>query len=69
MTSTGVSTRKPAKICRQLSPEGTDILTPSLTTIYKSAYKEAAKLKGQIIEKLQMEEWSLHFHGKCIEEN
>ena len=68
VTSTRVSTNKAAKICQQLSHNGTDIPTPSQAAIYKSTYKEAAKLKEEMIETLQMEQWSLHFDGKRIED-
>ena len=51
------------------SRDGIDIPTPSQAAIYKSTFKEAAKLKEEIIEKLLMEQWSLHFDGKRIEEN
>ena len=67
VTSTRVSTNKAAKICQQLSHDGIDIPTPSQAAIYKSIYKEASKLKEEMIETLQMEQWSLHFDGKCIE--
>ena len=68
MTSTRVPTSKAAKICK-LSRDGIDIPTPSQAAIYKSTFKEAAKLKEEMIEQLQMEQWSLHFDGKRIEEN
>ena len=69
MTSTRVSTSKAAKICKQLSRDGIDIPTPSQAAIYKATFKEAVKLKEEMIEKLQMEQWSIHFDGKRIEEN
>ena len=68
-TSTRVATSKAAKICKQLSLDGIDIPTLSQAAIYKATYKEAAKLKEEMIEKLHMEEWSLHFNGKRIEES
>ena len=68
VTSTRVSTNKAAKICQQLSHNGIDIPTPSQAAIYKSTYKEAAKLKEEMTETLQMEQWSLHFDGKRIED-
>ena len=52
-----------------MSRDGIDIPTPSQAAIYKSTFREAAKLKKEMIEKLQMEQWSLHFDGKHIEEN
>lgn len=69
VTSTEVSTKKAAKICKQLSHDGIDIATPSQSAIYKSTFKEAAKLKKEMIEQLQMEQWSLHFDGKHIDES
>ena len=57
MTSTRVSTSTVAKICKQLSRDGIDIQTPSQAAIYKATFKEAAKLKEEMIEKLQMEQW------------
>jgi len=68
VTSTRVSTNKAAKICQQLSHDGIDIPTPSQAAIYKSTYKEASKLKEEMIQTLQMEQWSLHFDGKRIED-
>ena len=64
VTSTRVSTNKAAKICQQLSHDGIDIPTPSQAAIYKSVYKEASKLKKEMIETVQMEQWSLHFDGQ-----
>jgi hypothetical protein len=69
VTSTRVSTSKAAKICKQLSRDGVDIPTPSQAAIYKSTFKQAAKLKEELRETLQMEQWSLHFDGKHIEEH
>jgi len=53
----------------KLSLDGINIPTLSQAASYKSTYKEAVKLKEEITEKLQMEEWSLHFDGKRTEEN
>lgn len=69
VTSTRVSTSKAAKICKQLARDGIDIPTPSQPAIYKSTFREAAKLKKEMIETLQTEQWSLHFDGKHIDEN
>ena len=69
VTSSRVSTSKAAKICKQLSRDGIIIPTPSQAAIYKSTFREAAKLKAEMIEKLQSEQWSLHFDGKHIEAN
>ena len=67
VTYTRVSTNKAAKICKQLAGEGIDIPTPCQSTIYKSTIKEAIKLKKEMIEKLHMKSWSLHFDGKHID--
>ena len=67
VTSTRVSTNKAANICKQLAREGIDIPTPCQSAIYKSTIKEAIKLKEEMIEKLHMESWSLHFDGKHID--
>ncbi|MEJ2259198.1 MAG: hypothetical protein P8X78_01585 [Nitrosopumilaceae archaeon] len=69
VTSTGVSTSKAAKICKQLSDDGVDIQTPSQAAIYKSTFREAAKLKEEMIQTLQMEQWSIHFDGKHIDKH
>ena len=67
--STRVLTNKAAKICKQLAHNVIDIPTPSQVTIYKSVFKEAVKLKGEMIETLQVEQWSLRFDGKHIGQN
>lgn len=59
VTATKLSPSEAAKMCKQLSFDGIDIPTPSQAAIYKSTYKDAAKLKEEVIEKVQMEEWSL----------
>ena len=68
VTSSGVSTKKAAKICNVLSQQGIDIPTPSQSAIYKSIFKEAGKLKKEMIQQLKMEQWSLHFDGKRIDD-
>jgi hypothetical protein len=67
--ATKVSTRGASKICKQLSLDGIDIPTPSQPGIYNATFREAAKLKEEMIRNLQMEQWSLHFDGKHIEKN
>lgn len=69
VTFTRVSTSRAAKICQQLSRDGIDIPTPCQSAIYKSTFKKAAKLKEEMVENLKMEQWSLHFDGKHIEEH
>jgi hypothetical protein len=68
VTSTRVSTSQSAKICKQLSQDGVDIPTPCQSAVYKATFREATKLKEEMIEKLQTEQWSLCFDGKRIEE-
>ena len=67
--STGVSTNKASNIFKHLTDSG--LATPSLSqsAIFKATFKEAVKLKEQMKENLQMENWSLHFDGKHIQEN
>ena len=36
---------------------------------FKSTFRKAAKLKVEMIEKLHIKQWSLHFDGKDIEES
>lgn len=68
VTSTRVSINKAAKICKQLSRDGINIPTPSQAAIHKSTFKEAGKVKEEMIKNLQNEKWSLHFDGKHIED-
>lgn len=69
VSSTKVSTSKAAKICKQLALEGVNIPTPSQAGIYKSVFKEAFKLKEEMLKSLSTEQWSLHFDGKRLDEN
>ena len=69
VTATKISTNKASKVCKQLSEEGIDIPKPSQSAIYKAIFKEAEKLKKEMIDKLHTEEWSIHFDGKHVEEN
>jgi hypothetical protein len=69
VTSTRVSTRKAAKICKQLALDGVNIPTPSQAGVYKSVFKEASKLKKEMMKNLNTEQWSLHFDGKRLNEN
>ena len=64
-----MSTNKASKIFKHLTDGGLAIPLPSQSAIYKATFKEAVKLKEQMKEDLQMENWSLHFDGKHIEEN
>jgi hypothetical protein len=63
----GAATNKAAKICKQLSSDGIDIPT-RVKQQFKSTFKQAVKLKEEMIENLKTEQWSLHFDGKRIEE-
>ena len=67
VTYTRVSTNKAANICKQLAREGIEIPTLCQSAIYKSIIKDVIKLKKEMIEKLHMECWSLHFDGKHID--
>lgn len=69
VTATNVSTNKASKICNQLSRDGIKIPTPSQPAIYKATFREAAKLKKEMIQNLKSEQWSLHFDGKHIDKN
>ena len=69
VTSTRVSTRKAAKIWKQLAFDGVNIPTPSQAGVYKSVFKEASKLKKEMTKHLNTEQWSLHFDGKRLNEN
>ena len=69
VTATKISTNKASKVRKQLSEEGIDIPKPSQSAIYKATFKEAEKLKKEMIDKLHTEEWSIHFDGKHIEVN
>ena len=69
VTSTRVSTRQAAKICKQLAFDGVNIPTPSQAGVYKSVFKEASKLKKERMKNLNTEQWSLHFDGKRLTEN
>jgi hypothetical protein len=68
VTSAGVSTRKAAIICQQLSRDGIDIAAPCQSAIYKATFREAAKVEEEMKSKLQKEQWSLHFDGKKMED-
>ena len=67
--STGVSTNKASKIFKHLTDGGLATPPPSQSAIYKATFKEAVKLKEQMKEDLQVENCSLHFDGKHIEED
>ena len=56
-----------ASICRNLYENGIDIGTPSQSGIYKSVFRKADQLNQEMKEKLQLENWALHFDGKRIE--
>ena len=60
VTATKISTNKASKVCRQLSEEGIDIPKPSQSAIYKATFKEAEKLKKEIIDKLHIQKNGLY---------
>ena len=68
MTSSKLSTSKAATICQQLSQDGSDVETPSQSGIHRPNIKEAIKLKEEMKKTLQLENWSLHFDGKRIDD-
>ena len=67
VSSLNVSTKKAASICRNLYENGVDIGTLSQYGIYKSVFRKADQLNQEIKDKLQLENWSLHFDSKQIE--
>ena len=69
VTSTRASTRKAAKICKQLALDGVNIPTPCQARVYKSVFKEASKLKKEMMKNLNTEQWSLHFDRKRLNKN
>lgn len=62
-----VSTRKAAKICKELSESGVEILSPSQPGIYKAYTKNAEQKKKLLKNTLKNENWCLHFDGKKLE--
>ncbi|CAI9727369.1 Hypothetical predicted protein [Octopus vulgaris] len=66
--SSKLSTQKAATVCRQLSQDGINVETPSQSGIYRLTIKEAVKLKQKMKKTPHLENWSLHFHGKCIDD-
>ena len=68
VTSSKLSTSKAATVCQQLSQCGIDVGTPSQSGIYRSTSKEAKKLKEEMKKTLNLENWSLHFDGKRIDD-
>src|SRR5277367_3934507 len=68
VTSSKLSTSKAATICQQLSQDGIDVETRSQSGIYRATIKEAVKLKGEKKKTLHLENWSLHFDGKRIDD-
>lgn len=61
-----ISTKKAAKICKELSDSGVTISTPSQPAIYKAVIKSAEQKEKQLKEQLKEELWCLHFDGKRI---
>ena len=68
VTSSKLSTSKAATVCQQLSQCGIDVGTPSQSGIYRPTSKEAKKLKEDMKTTLNLENWSLHFDGKRIDD-
>ena len=69
VTSTRVSARKAAKICKKLKLDGVNIPTPNQAGVYKSVFKEASKLKKEMMKNFNTEQWILHFDGKRLNKN
>ena len=67
--STRVSTRKADKSCKQLALNGVNIPTAGQARVYKSVFKEASKLKKEMMKNLNTKQWSLYFDGKRLNEN
>ena len=67
VTSSKLSTYRIARLCRQLSSEGIEILIPSQKRIHKALFKRAAEVKQHLVCTLHREKWSLHFDGKQIQ--
>ena len=64
--SSKLSTHRAATVCRKLPQDGISIETPSQSGVYKSTIKQATKLK-EMKKTLQLENWSLHFDGKRLD--
>ena len=65
--SLNVSTKKAANICLNLYENDVDIGTPSHHGIYKYVFRKTDQLNQELKEKLQLQNWALHFDGKRIE--
>ena len=61
-----MSTNKASKIFKHLCDGGLATLSTSQFAIYRATFKEAIKLKQQLKQILQLENWSLYFDGKRI---
>lgn len=66
VTNVNVSTRKAAKICKELAVSGVKIATPSQPAIYKAVIKSSNQKEEILKATLKNESWCLHFDGKKI---
>lgn len=66
VTNAKVSTKKAAKICKELAESGIQIATPSQPGVYKAVIKSAERKEKMLKETLKNENWCLHFDGKKI---
>ena len=62
-----MSTKKAGSICWNLYENGVEIRTTSQSEINKSVFRKADQLNQEVKEKLQLQNWALHFDGKRIE--
>lgn len=67
MVTCGLSSKKSAKVCKNISDEGISIPTPTQSGIYKATIKEAKQFKEELKARLKHNHYSLHFDGKIID--
>lgn len=66
VNNVNVSTKKAAKICKQLAGSGITIGTPTQPGIYKAVIRSAKQKEEELAKTLKKEDWCLHFDGKKI---
>lgn len=64
VSKANLSTKKAAKVCKQLAKSGINISTPSQPGIYKASIKSAELMEETYKKTLKNESWCLHFDGK-----
>ena len=67
MIKGNLSTRKAAKICKQLSDSGVNISSPSQSDIYKAAMKSEELMETRCIETLKNEKWYITIYSQTSE--